>query len=47
MIRTVLRRLVDRPAKWYECRDCGATIDEEVVESCPTCGSTEIAVYTL
>jgi predicted Zn-ribbon and HTH transcriptional regulator len=30
-----------------ECRDCGWTIDEDDIEECPACGSTEIARYAI
>ena len=35
-----------RPTDIYECRDCGAKVDEDTTE-CPTCESTEIAHYEL
>jgi rubrerythrin len=30
-----------------ECRHCGTTMESAAVEECPTCGSDEIACYSL
>jgi rubrerythrin len=30
-----------------ECRHCGTTLESRAVEQCPTCGSDEIACYSL
>lgn len=34
----------DRSVVIHECRACGTTVDQES-ETCPACGSEEIAVY--
>ncbi|WP_339103191.1 hypothetical protein [Haloterrigena salinisoli] len=41
---TTLRRLVGDEGELYECRNCGEKFDREL-ETCSTCGSTEIAHY--
>lgn len=39
-----VRRHVDREDAIYECRHCGRSVARND-ETCPTCGSTEIAHY--
>jgi ABC-type ATPase with predicted acetyltransferase domain len=30
-----------------ECRHCGTTLESRAAEECPTCGSDEIACYSV
>ncbi|QSW99263.1 hypothetical protein [Haloterrigena alkaliphila] len=41
---TKLRHFVDDDEGLYECRNCGAKLDDDR-DPCPTCGSAEIAHY--
>ncbi len=44
-LSTAVRRwLTDEDGLVYECRHCGTTL-EATDQQCPTCGSTEIAVF--
>ncbi|WP_226023105.1 hypothetical protein [Halomicrobium salinisoli] len=46
MIRRVLRRLRADGDAIYECRNCGAALDDPE-EPCHECGSEEVAEYEL
>jgi RNA polymerase subunit RPABC4/transcription elongation factor Spt4 len=35
---------LDRDGAYRECRQCGRTVDSST-STCPSCGSTDIAVY--
>ncbi|ELY45481.1 hypothetical protein C496_03633 [Natronorubrum tibetense GA33] len=41
---TRLRLIIDDDGELYECRNCGSKFDHEP-DTCPTCGSGEIAHY--
>ena len=47
MIQTV-KRMLSRSTQEYvtECRNCGANVEPET-DSCPLCGSDEIAYYEI
>lgn len=46
VLKQVLR-LPKRSDLVVECRQCGANLDSEDVDSCPECGSTEVVTYQL
>ncbi|SDJ63553.1 hypothetical protein SAMN04515672_1268 [Natronorubrum texcoconense] len=41
---TRLRLIIGDDGELYECRNCGSKFDHEP-DTCPTCGSAEIAHY--
>jgi rubrerythrin len=48
MIRVIARVFRESESvEVVECRHCGTTVESRAVEECPTCGSNEIAHYSL
>jgi rubrerythrin len=47
VLACVFRERESAEVEVVECRHCGTTLESAAVEECPTCGSDEIACYSL
>jgi rubrerythrin len=47
VLARVFRESESAAVEVVECRHCGTTLESAAVEECPTCGSDEIACYSL